>query len=230
MAYTQAEYRGRNDDGSESTATWKAAANTSWTQDVGENFRVRARVSRATSVADGVFAWQYSEDNVAWSNMPPEGTLGVPVRFAASANLTDRAATTQQLGSGTFVAGRQFESNRSGGIGMNVGSEAEPETHLCRYQDGTFVDGHARGWSVKVLRSGRYAITYLRGEYTGDVTLATQWQGRTTRQPLAAGTNRATIDVPAGDGTLDIWIESSDGARLPFTDNDTSGDAILRRL
>lgn len=113
---------------------------------------------------------------------------------------------------------------------IHVGSDAEPETHLCRYQDGTFVGEHARGWSVRILHSGRYGVRYLRGEYTGDVTLVTQWQGRTSRQPLSAGTDRATIDLQAGDGTLDVWIESADGTRLLFTDNDTSGDAILRRL
>lgn len=37
----QSAFRGRNDDGNETTATWKANENTNWTQAVDVNFRVR---------------------------------------------------------------------------------------------------------------------------------------------------------------------------------------------
>ena len=40
----QIAFRGRNDDGSETTATWIAAQNTNWTQPTGTNFRVRFEV------------------------------------------------------------------------------------------------------------------------------------------------------------------------------------------
>ena len=53
-AFDQDSFRGRNDDGSEAAATWKANANVNWTQSVDENFRRRlaARttiISRASS-------------------------------------------------------------------------------------------------------------------------------------------------------------------------------------
>ena len=63
-----------------------------------------------------------------------------------------------------------------------------------------------------------------------DVTLVVQWDGKSTRHPLRAGTDRAAAELSAGEGTLDIWIESPEGKRLPFTDNDSSGDAILERV
>jgi arylsulfatase A-like enzyme len=113
---------------------------------------------------------------------------------------------------------------------IHLGSDREPSTHLSRYQDGSYVGEASRGWSVKVLQSGRYAITYLRGNHLGAVTLVVDWDGKSSRLPLAAGLNRITTDLSAGVGTLDIWIESMEGKRLPFTDNDTSGDAILERL
>ncbi|MGH9878833.1 MAG: hypothetical protein ACRD5H_14470, partial [Nitrososphaerales archaeon] len=44
----QAGFRGRNDDGSETTATWKAAENTNWSQAVDENLRVRLILDETT--------------------------------------------------------------------------------------------------------------------------------------------------------------------------------------
>ena len=113
---------------------------------------------------------------------------------------------------------------------IHLGSDREPQTHLSRYQDGNYVAGEARGWTVKILKSGRYAITYLRGEHTGAGTLVVDWKGQPARHPLPAGANRIVTELSAGEGTLDIWIESPDGKRLPFPENDTSGDAILQRL
>ena len=119
--------------------------------------------------------------------------------------------------------------NFAGGI-IHLGSEREPAAHLSRYQDGGYTGGIERGWRVKVLRGGRYEVTFLRGAHAGDVNLAVQWNGRTSKSPLRAGEERATVDLDAGDGFLDIWIESPAGQRLPFTGNETDGDAILRRL
>jgi hypothetical protein len=113
---------------------------------------------------------------------------------------------------------------------IHLGSDRERRTHLSRYQDGTYVAGEARGWKVKILQGGRYDITYVRGPHTGPVTLVVEWQGQASRHPLSAGTVRASTQLSAGEGTLDIWVESADGKRLPFTGNDTSGDAILQPL
>jgi arylsulfatase A-like enzyme len=112
---------------------------------------------------------------------------------------------------------------------IHLGSDREPRTHLSRYQDGTYVAGEARGWKVKVLHGGRYDVTYLRGKYDGTLTLVVEWNGKSTRHRLPAGSNRITAELEAGEGTLDIWVESADGKRLPFPENDTSGDAILER-
>jgi hypothetical protein len=43
--FTQVTFRGRNDDGSEVLATWKAAAGVDWNQVEDETFRVRFGVS-----------------------------------------------------------------------------------------------------------------------------------------------------------------------------------------
>jgi arylsulfatase A-like enzyme len=112
---------------------------------------------------------------------------------------------------------------------IHLGSDREPVTHLSRYQDGSFTGGISRGWRVRIPQGGRYEITFLRGEHTGPVTLVVDWNGKATRHPLPAGKDRATVELVAGDGMLDVFIESA-GKRLPFTDNDTSGDAIVQRI
>lgn len=113
---------------------------------------------------------------------------------------------------------------------IHLGSEREPRAHLSRYQDGGYTGGVAHGWKVKVLQAGRYEIEFLRGPHQGPVTLVVEWRGRTTNRPLAPTESRAVVDLAAGEGMLDVWIESADGKRLPFPGNDTAGDAIFRKL
>jgi hypothetical protein len=50
-AFTQDSFRGRNDDDNETAATWKAAADTNWTQKVDENFRVRFVISETDGIS-----------------------------------------------------------------------------------------------------------------------------------------------------------------------------------
>jgi hypothetical protein len=83
---------------------------------------------------------------------------------------------------------------------------------------------------VRVLAGGEYAVDFFRGEYSGAGTLVLSWQGRTTRMPLAAGEDTATFEIPAGVGLLDIWLESAGGGRVPYSGNNPTGDAVLRRL
>jgi hypothetical protein len=45
-----------------------------------------------------------------WLAVSEQGANGVPVRYANSPNVADAATTTQQIGSGTFAAGRIYES------------------------------------------------------------------------------------------------------------------------
>ena len=113
---------------------------------------------------------------------------------------------------------------------IHLGSEREPKSHLSRYQDGGYPGGLDSGWKVKVLRAGKYAVTYFRGDHQGDVTLVAQWAGQSSRHPLRRGTDRAVIELSAGEGMFDVWIESGTGARLRFTDNGTGGDIILQPL
>jgi len=117
---------------------------------------------------------------------------------------------------------------------IHVGSEAgsfrhgEDPVHLCRYQDATYRDGTPRGWRVKVVRGGRYRLTFRRGSLTGAGTLVVTWKGRTTRHPLPADGNAIDVTLSAGDSTLDVRFIDSDGKPRIIHDNSTTGDVTLR--
>jgi arylsulfatase A-like enzyme len=112
---------------------------------------------------------------------------------------------------------------------IHLGAAAEPQVHLSRYQDGGYPGGIRSGWMVRVVSGGEYAVDFFRGDHLEAGTLVLSWRGRTTRMPLAAGEDRATFEVQAGEGLLDIWLESG-GERVPYSGNNTTGDAVLRRL
>ncbi len=127
--YDQDSFRARNDDGSEAAATWKAAANTNWTQKVDENFRVRFLVQEIDGVseADKSFQLEYNHNGGGWNDV--NGTSSV-VRAWASPNVTDGADTTQQIGAGTFVtpnAGFDEVNGQVGGTTLDFSGSDEVE-------------------------------------------------------------------------------------------------------
>ena len=100
--FTQFKFRGRNDNGNETAATWKELADTNWTQKVDENFRVRFVVQETAGVsaADKTFQLEYNRNGGGWNDVNAASSV---VRSWASPNVADGANTTQQVGSGTFV-------------------------------------------------------------------------------------------------------------------------------
>lgn len=103
-SFTQVTFRGRNDDGSQSAATWKATQGSDWTQDTGANFRVRFRIDETASRAWTNKTWNlYYQINTGGYN--PIGS-GTPVIYSLSDNFTQGDDCTAQLtgGTGTFVS------------------------------------------------------------------------------------------------------------------------------
>lgn len=109
----QSDFRARNDDGNETTATWKAAVNTNWTQNVDEIFRLRlARLETAGGALNNTsHAIEYSLNGGTWTTI----TTTTPVQFTASANVADNTATTQQITSGTY-SGDPSEVDSDGNV------------------------------------------------------------------------------------------------------------------
>lgn len=105
-AFEQTDYRGRNDDGGESGATWKAATNTSYEVNPAKstNHRVRFAVAEVNGAKDNnrQFQLQYSKNGGAWTNV---GTSTSNVQAASSSNVSDGTQTTQQITTNTFAGG-----------------------------------------------------------------------------------------------------------------------------
>jgi hypothetical protein len=128
MAVTQASYRIRNDDGTEATATWKAAANTTFLAPLGAGFRVRFLLQVATAISSTGFVLMRSLNGGAYTAVTASSTV---VKAIASPNVADGAATTKQLGVGTFVAGTFDEVDGAWAtVSVAIGSETEMECSI----------------------------------------------------------------------------------------------------
>lgn len=106
--WSQSAFRLRNDDGSQTAATWIAATNTNATISTGVNFRIRLALLETAGGSGNVnnAHLQYNLAGGGWL----EVTTTTPVQLVASAFVADGTATTQQITTGTFVSGT-FDSD-----------------------------------------------------------------------------------------------------------------------
>lgn len=133
-AWNQKAFRGRNDDGNETTATWQANQNTNWTNGVDANLRVRFEVQETAGCAKNNVVWQlqYNRNSAGWVTV--NGTSSV-VRSSASPNLADAANLTDQLtvGTGTFQGATGFDevNGAAGGSSMDLAASGHAEAEFC---------------------------------------------------------------------------------------------------
>jgi len=97
---TQTSFRGRNDDGSESLATWIAAADTDWRQRPGRNFRVRMLIEGLENFTNGVQLYR----SLNGAPFTPVTNSSSVIKSVLSTNYTHADDCTQQLGGGSFSA------------------------------------------------------------------------------------------------------------------------------
>lgn len=138
-SFTQVTFRGRNDDGNETGATWKATQGTDWTQLTDTNFRVRFRIDETASRAWTNVTWNlyYQVNSGGYSAV----TGSTPVKFSLSDNFAGGADCTTQLtgGTGTFVTDNNGMKETTGGA-TNSGSAGYLfETEWCLQIDRTQV-------------------------------------------------------------------------------------------
>jgi len=118
---SQIAFRGRNDDGSESAATWKAAQDTNWAQLVEVPLRVRFRMDETggTAWTNKTFNLRYSLNGGAYTAV----AAGQPVVFAASGNFAQGDDCTTQLtgGTGTFVTNNNGMCETGGAVNSGTG-------------------------------------------------------------------------------------------------------------
>ena len=225
---SQVAYRGRNDDGNETTATWKAAQNTNWTQDTDEVFRFRAEIQEGNAVAQ---AQDYTlEYDVNGGGYQPVGTSGTAVLVASSPNITDSVATTNQLtaGTGTFTAGEIDESTATK-AGLTVAASGHTELeYVLKLNPSLLVAGDVV--HLRVYKGAIGAAVPLN-TYTVTPNITVSKPSRTTGVaqislgPLAAtppaGTQAIHVRARLASGIGSLRIQVYEGATQRYTGDHT---------
>lgn len=132
--FDQDSFLGREDDGTETTATSIAAINNNWTQLVNVNFRPRFLIQETgtTAIADRRFQLQYNLNSEGWNDVTGSSSV---VKASLSDNFADGDVTTEQMaGAGAFVAGEMDEVNGDAGdisAGIDFGASNDTEVEYC---------------------------------------------------------------------------------------------------
>lgn len=121
---SQDAFRGRNDDGNETTATWKDSLNINWLQAVDTNFRTRILIGHSGLLVSLTPQLEYNLNGAGWN---PVTTASSVCKAVNSTNITDGEATTQQIGAGSFVAGEVSEDGIGAAIALTGTVETEVE-------------------------------------------------------------------------------------------------------
>ncbi len=168
--WVQTDFRFRNDDGSESAATWKAAAHTNITPSLLSTetylFRIRlATLQTGTTSAALTGRLYIAKNGGSYAQASSSSINGCKV--VDSTYLTDDAATTQQLTAGTFVAGKvddvSGQCTATASMAQNRDTEHEFMLQLTGSQlaNGDYFD----------FRMRNSTTAYTTYTYTGRVTV-----------------------------------------------------------
>lgn len=131
--WEQQGFRGRNDDGDLDTATYIAAENVNWTQDVDTNFRVRLEVEESAgaspAVDPGAQRLQYNLNGAGWNDVTTTSSV---VRVADSPNADTGADNVNRLTTAitTFLGGVFNDTTGAAGTG-NFHSSVHDELEFC---------------------------------------------------------------------------------------------------
>lgn len=212
-SFTQVTFRGRNDDGNETTATWKAAQNANWTQAVDTNFRIRFEIQEGANCAGSNKVWrlQYNLASAGWVSV---SSSSIVVRASASPNLADAADLTDQLtgGTGTFQGATGFDeaAGAAGGTLMDVAASGHAEAEFCvqiRSADVT----HGQTLQLRMTDNGTALAAYSQMPTITVSEVSAAITGTITASVVEA-------DIVAGGKTLiitltgDTWIAAGAGS------------------
>lgn len=207
----QYTFRFRNDDGSETTATWNAAADTNISLAPETVLRLRVGLKRLDPL-DGsavVSTIEFSKNGGAWTSLT---SISSGTQLALSSNITQGGATTQQITSGTFEAGALSESAASATMPAVAGASKEHEMsfkivsgetagttfdYRVRQTSGVQSYGQSKLPRVTVLAAGSTAAA------SGTGTLAAVGRGTAASAASAAGTGAvAAVGVAIKAGAI----------------------------
>jgi hypothetical protein len=215
--WRQQSFHGYADDDVEGSATSKAATNVNWTQDVDENFRVRFLIQNYGGTDASVVAQlQYNLNAAGWNNVTNASSVCISV---TSVHFADAAATTQQIGAGTFNTG-EFDEDEgaTGSISVPAGQETEVE-FVIQIVSGDVVD--ADTLALQLVDSGDAAYD----NYANSPSITVNEAGAPTPLNLSESDD------------LDAWLDNDEGLlhhdltipgeSFTLTDNDKEELGIL---
>ncbi len=208
MATNLIAYRFRNDDGTQLTASWKAAQNVAVLQQVDQNFRIRfLHQQSAAPISNLDIRLQYNKNAAGWVNV---SATSLVVRSSLSPNVTDQSNLTSQLtgGTGTFQGATGFDEGNGicGGNSMDILTTGQFETEFCcQLRGADVVDGDtiqlrtinndtATAWQTYTVVAEMTAME-LTGVGITSVVGAAAFTGAGARLGLAILTPSAIADI-----------------------------------
>lgn len=207
----QTQYRWRNDDGNETSATWKAAANTAITiNDTNALIRLRIELNNtgngaAANVAQNL---EYSTNNgTSWTVMSNAATDAFV--YIASPSVANGLATTNQMGSatvGTFAAGKIVSAVGTAAV-LNDGGRTEYE------------------WVIKPT-SQVSPTTYIFRSSGQDATPVVYPEANVTPCALGIAITSSKDSGRCGPGILQLEAIASAGTTVDWYDSPTGGTSL----
>ncbi|MBA4388176.1 MAG: hypothetical protein C0404_09360, partial [Verrucomicrobia bacterium] len=225
--WVEEHYRWRNDDGSESTAGWKAAADTATTNQARyQNIRLRFVISN-TGAASGTVTPQVefsASTNGPWTALSTETNGATAFEMTTTAGYANGDSSTAQLtGTGSWAAGKVVEKPSNNTISaVTVNTNAHTEVEYCFRATAKAAGGTP--YYFRASNAGSILNTYARiaqltmapGEANEAPRIASSLSAQASTQApfnyriLASGTEPITLSansLPAGlgfDGTASI--------------------------
>jgi len=191
--FDQDSFRGREDDGSETAATWIAAANTDWTQNVDANFRIRFLIQETNGGPNNnsQLQLQYNKNSGGWNDV--NGTSS-NAQSSLSTHFADDDNTTQQLGSGTFItpnSGMDEDNGLAGELNdIDFAGNDEVEVEYClQLLSADVADGDTIQFRVLV------DSTAISATNTPTVTVNEPTQFSSTREEVSAITETRVLNT-----------------------------------
>lgn len=234
-AYDQTDYRGREDDGGETSATWIASTNTDWTEDFNHTFRLRLAITETNGVSDNnvAFQLQYNHNSAGWNNVTTSSSV---VQATTSSNFSDGDATTQQITSGTYAAGEMAEDGVAGEVNALIDfagndiSECEwmldfvdadvADTDTVQFRavqsDGTLLAAYTNTPTVTVTTSQTASVTVVSTTASSAVS--------PTAQETTTLSGTCTLSGSAVSGAVVYVVDTVNDAVLAETTSDSNGD------
>ena len=103
---------------------------------------------------------------------------------------------------------------------IHLGTGKENPVLLCRYQDGHRrfgTDAESVGWPVLIEETGVYRITVRDSKElkSNGKALVASWNGKIEKLQSQASIRFMEIELSAGKGMFDVWLEDVTGNTLP---------------